>query len=996
MRAVDPRGGAPVFVDVSGRRKRRVSVLGYLGASACAAYVAAFGVTLTTTAGALGEAVGVALVPDAPVLDDDDADPGDDGAVSEPVVAPVRVGPATRVDDRAAGVVAAPRLLSQDRPTVTIRHRTSAAERPSPVARPRPRPRPQPRVVTAAAPARAGARAATASTTGTTPRPAPAPGAGPSGGGPPVTPRDTPASGGSSSGGSGTTGSPDGTGTNTGTGTGTNTGTGSGTGHRHRHGNRGHRHPRPGDVRRAHHRSLLLDRAGMTVARHRSATRHPHRAAPAGPGLRRLAPRPGVLLVVVALLMFSCLLLVHGLARSQVGVDATGAAPTSAAMDEVPSTVTDGGPILDTRGPVPASARMPARTIGLTFDDGPDPTWTPQVLEVLRRHHVPATFFVVGSMGARHPELLREIRAAGSEVGLHTFTHPDLGEASGMRIDRELTETQLVLAGALGESSYLLRPPYSSTASAVDNDALRSYRATGADGYVTVLSDVDSRDWERPGVDAIVRNSVPAGGAGGVVLLHDAGGDRSQTVAALDRLIPQLQAQGYRFTTPATAVGLPPDNRPVSTTTHLLGSTLIGLVAVAGVVVDALTWLLLVVGVLVVLRLVLMLVVARRHHRARHRPGWSWGPPVTAPVSVIVPAYNEKENIAATVRSLVASDHPVEVLVVDDGSTDGTADIVEALALPGVRVLRQVNGGKPAALNTGIAHARHELIVMIDGDTVFEPATVGALVAPFADPAVGAVAGNAKVASRRGLISRWQHIEYVMGFNVDRRVYDVLRCMPTIPGAVGAFRRRVLLEVGGVSDDTLAEDTDLTMAVCRTGWRVVYEESARAWTEAPATLGQLWRQRYRWSYGTMQSMWKHRAAVGDRGASGRFGRAGLAHLAVFQVLLPLLAPLVDIFLVYGLLFLDPVTTLVAWSAVLAVQVLAAVVAFRLEREPLRVLWLLPLQQIVYRQLMYAVLIRSLVTAVGGIRLGWQKLRRVGGLDALVVPRDPALVLSRTP
>ncbi|GAA4773022.1 glycosyltransferase [Actinomycetospora chlora] len=695
----------------------------------------------------------------------------------------------------------------------------------------------------------------------------------------------------------------------------------------------------------------------------------------------RWVPRRGVVFIVVALMMFSCLLLVHGLAGSQIGVDAA-AHPDAEATDGVPPAITAGGPVIDARG-APVSARMPAKTVALTFDDGPDPTWTPQVLEVLRRHQVPATFFVVGSMAARHPDLLRDIRAAGSEVGLHTFTHPDLSDASGVRIDRELAENQLVLAGALGESSYLLRPPYSSTANAVTADALRSFEAAGRDGYVTVLSDVDSEDWQRPGVDAIVRNATPQNGAGGVVLLHDAGGDRSQTVAALDRLIPELQAQGYRFATPETAVGLPADNRPVSTAAHLAGSTLIGLVAVAGVVVDALTWLLLVVGVLVVLRLVLMLVVAVRHHRRRHAPGFSWGPPVTAPVSVIVPAYNEKENIAATVRSLVASDHPVEVLVVDDGSTDGTADIVEALRLPNVRVIRQANGGKPSALNAGIAHARHDLIVMIDGDTVFEPTTVGRLVAPFADPTVGAVAGNAKVASRRGLLARWQHIEYVMGFNVDRRVYDVLRCMPTVPGAAGAFRRQVLLQVGGVSDDTLAEDTDLTMAICRTGWRVVYEDAARAWTEAPATLGQLWRQRYRWSYGTMQSMWKHRHAVVEPGASGHFGRVGLAHLAVFQVLLPLLAPLVDIFLVYGLIFLDPVTTLVLWAAVQAVQMVAAVVAFRLEREPLGVLVLLPLQQIVYRQLMYAVLIRSMVTAVGGIRLGWQKLRRVGGLEDLL-------------
>src|SRR5690606_9297422 len=146
------------------------------------------------------------------------------------------------------------------------------------------------------------------------------------------------------------------------------------------------------------------------------------------------------------------------------------------------------------------------------------------------------------------------------------------------------------------------------------------------------------------------------------------------------------------------------------------------------------------------------------------------------------------------------------------------------------------------------AHARHELIVMMDGDTVFGPDTVRRLVQRFDDPLVGAVAGNAKVANRAGLLGRWQHIEYVIGFNIDRRAYDVLQCMPTIPGAGGPFRREVLREVRGVSAGTLAEDTDLTMAVSRSGWRVVYERSAVACTVAPSTLSQLWRQGYRWSY----------------------------------------------------------------------------------------------------------------------------------------------------
>jgi cellulose synthase/poly-beta-1,6-N-acetylglucosamine synthase-like glycosyltransferase len=258
-------------------------------------------------------------------------------------------------------------------------------------------------------------------------------------------------------------------------------------------------------------------------------------------------------------------------------------------------------------------------------------------------------------------------------------------------------------------------------------------------------------------------------------------------------------------------------------------------------------------------------------------------------------------------------------------------------------------------------------------------------VQPFARPEVGAVSGNAKVANRRKVVGAWQHIEYVIGFNIDRRIADLLGCMTTIPGAVGAFRRKALKQVAGVSDDTLAEDTDLTMAISAKGWRVVYEERARAWTEAPTTLQQLWRQRYRWSYGTMQAMWKHRRTIFASGPAGRMGRIGLLNLAIFQVLLPSLAPLIDVFLIYGLLALDPVATVLLWAAVLGIQMASGLLAFAMERQnPLPLLWM-PLQQVVYRQLMYSVLLKSIGTAFAGARLKWQKLKRVGDFGTMGAP-----------
>ncbi|MFC4832869.1 glycosyltransferase [Actinomycetospora chibensis] len=694
----------------------------------------------------------------------------------------------------------------------------------------------------------------------------------------------------------------------------------------------------------------------------------------------------------VLVLMVLTVLTVSGLVSSSIGNDAHARAPEG--HETVPAAISAGGPIIDARTDPVRSGRLPDRTVALTFDDGPDPVWTPEILEVLARHRVPGTFFVVGSMVARHPDMAQRVVASGSEIGVHTFTHPDLAGVSELRRDREIADTELAIAGATGVSTHLVRPPFSSTSDALDDPGYGTVLAAGRQGYVTVLTDVDGEDWQRPGVDAIVRNATPQNGAGATVLLHDAGGDRAQTVAALDRLIPQLQAQGYRFATVSDAAGLGPHGQPAPSRDRMVGQGLLATVGVAQGVVTLMEVALIGVGGLVIARLVVMLVVARRHAKRRRDPSFSWGEPVTDPVSVVVPAYNESDNIEATVRSILANDHPLEVVVVDDGSTDGTADLLEDLALPRVRVVRQANAGKSAALNRGVAAAKHDLIVMIDGDTIFQSDTVAQLVAPFADPAIGAVAGNVKIANRDRLIPRMQHLEYVVGFNVDRRVQDTWGSISTIPGAAGAFRREAVQEVGGLSSDTLAEDTDLTIALGRAGWRVVYAEHALAWTEAPVSAGQLWRQRFRWSYGTMQALWKHRRALRERGASGRMGRLGLAHIGVFHVALPLAAPLVDLLFVYGLLFGDPAVALLLWGSMLLLQLIAGVLAFRMDGEPLGPLWALPVQQIMYRQLMYVVLVQAVISALTGAGVRWQKLQRTGAVAEHLAPAAPARADTR--
>jgi cellulose synthase/poly-beta-1,6-N-acetylglucosamine synthase-like glycosyltransferase/peptidoglycan/xylan/chitin deacetylase (PgdA/CDA1 family) len=687
-------------------------------------------------------------------------------------------------------------------------------------------------------------------------------------------------------------------------------------------------------------------------------------------------------LVSLVMFVFAVGLLVEGYTRGVLGENSADHPQPASHAGNVPAAIADGGPVIQVTGPRVRSYRMSARTVALTFDDGPDPVWTPKVLAVLRRYRVPATFFLVGAHVASYPGMVRAELGEGSEVGSHTYTHTYLATA-GWREGFELTLTQNALAGAAGIRTRLLRMPYSSEPDALTPAEWRAARQAGLDGYLVVFTSVDTADWARPGVAKIVAAAMPRGGGGAVIMFHDGGGNRAQTVAALPAIIMRLRAEGYRFTTVTGGLRMPAGDVPATTTQRVAGTALVLTQQVADHAVAALAVLLIAASVLTALRVLLLIGFAKAHRRrARRQQGRSpvrRQPGYYPDVSVVIPAYNEAAGIEATVLSMADSSYRgrIEIVVVDDGSADDTAAIAADLDLPYVRVIRQANTGKPGALTRGIAEARSDILVLVDGDTIFQPDTLDYLIPPLAAPNVGAVSGNTKVGNRRGFLGRLQHLEYVMGFNLDRRLFDLLRTIPTVPGAIGAFRRAALTTVGGISTDTLAEDTDLTMALCRSRWRVVYAPDAIAWTEAPSTLRQLWRQRYRWSYGTMQAMWKHRRAVVERGQSGRFGRYCLTYLGLFHVLLPLIAPVVDVFSLYGLLFLNPFEVIGFWLAFVALQTIAGGYALRMDGERLRSLWVLPLQQIVYRQLMYLVTIQSVITALLGTRQRWQVIRRAG-------------------
>ncbi|GAB7552450.1 glycosyltransferase [Novosphingobium sp. 11B] len=642
------------------------------------------------------------------------------------------------------------------------------------------------------------------------------------------------------------------------------------------------------------------------------------------------------------------------------------------------------------------------KRIALTFDDGPDPTWTPRILRELEAAHVPATFFVIGENALGSPGLLKRIVADGDELGNHTYTHPNLANAGPRQTRLELNATQRLVEAYTGRSMTLFRAPYFGDAEPTTPDELGPALAAQEAGYTVVGLHVDPNDWQRPGADAIVDqvlqqvHSATPENATNVVLLHDGGGDRAQTVAALPRIIAALKGEGYTFVTASQLVGIPQARAmPAISTTDLAAvrvdvAAFVALMAVAAV----LAWVFYLAISLGIARAVIMAALAWYQSRRKRAE-----PPHFEPaVSVIIPAYNEERVIAASVTRVLASDYPaLQVIVADDGSKDGTSEIVRAAFGddPRVTLLTLQNGGKASALNRALLQATGEIVIALDADTQFEPETIRRLARWFADPQLGAVAGDARVGNRVNLVTRWQAVEYITAQNLERRALAGFDAMTVVPGAVGAWRRAALDSVGGYPEDTLAEDQDLTIAIQRAGWRVTYDPRAVAWTEAPESFTALAKQRFRWAFGTLQCLWKHRAVIRTRKPAG-LGLVGLPQAWLFQIAFAAISPLIDLALVVSIIGTalrvsahgwaqtsgDVGMMGAYWIAFTAIDVLCGWIAYRLDggraRYPAH---LLVAQRLVYRQIMYWVVIRAIASAVAGWVVGWGKLERTGSVSA---------------
>ncbi|MEH3100307.1 glycosyltransferase [Sphingomonas adhaesiva] len=641
------------------------------------------------------------------------------------------------------------------------------------------------------------------------------------------------------------------------------------------------------------------------------------------------------------------------------------------------------------------------KLLALTFDDGPDATWTPRILNVLEAAHVPATFFVIGENALAHPALLNRIVGDGSELGNHSYTHPNMATLGPSGTALEMNATQRLVQAYTGRMLTLFRAPYFGDAEPTTADELGPALAAQRAGYTVVGLHVDPNDWQRPGTDAIVRQVVdqvhgatPTNSAN-VILLHDGGGDRSQTVAALPRIIATLRSEGYTFVPVSQLVGLTPAQAMPPVSGHDLWAVrtdvavFIALAAVTAVI----AWLFYIAISLGIARALMMTGLAWVQARRRRAE-----PPVFTPtVSVVIPAYNEERVIVASVERVLSSDYPgLQVIVADDGSKDTTSHLVrEAFGDdPRVQLLTLVNGGKAAALNRALQEATGEVIIALDADTQFEPATIRRLARWFVDPRIGAVAGDARVGNRINLVTRWQAVEYITAQNLERRALAGFDAMTVVPGAVGAWRRAALDSVGGYPEDTLAEDQDLTIAIQRAGWRVTYDPAAIAWTEAPETFRALAKQRFRWAFGTLQCLWKHRGVLRRRKPSG-LALVGMPQAWLFQIVFAAISPLIDLALLLSIVgtFVrvmqhgwaqtagDVSTMGLYWLAFTAIDVACGAMAYRLDGHKIRYpALLLVAQRLVYRQIMYGVVLRAIAAAVRGRIVGWGKLERSGRVD----------------
>jgi cellulose synthase/poly-beta-1,6-N-acetylglucosamine synthase-like glycosyltransferase/peptidoglycan/xylan/chitin deacetylase (PgdA/CDA1 family)/spore germination protein YaaH len=654
------------------------------------------------------------------------------------------------------------------------------------------------------------------------------------------------------------------------------------------------------------------------------------------------------------------------------------------------------------------------KKVALSFDDGPDPEWTPKILDILKKYNVKGTFFMIGEVAEDYIGVMRRVYREGHEIGNHTWTHPDISEISNRQVDLELNLTERLFASELGVQPLYFRPPYSIDQEPDTNDQAAPVERIEGLGYVIVGNKIDTNDWdEHPRktpqeiIDSVFQQikdmETKSWNRGSVILLHDGGGDRSVTIKTLPVLIEALRARGYEIVPVSELVGktrtevMPPltprqrwQARADSITFFFYSFFHYFVVGVFFVGDVLMSGRLIIIGIFAII------------DRFRKRKNFAT-PDYQPRVAVLIPAYNEEKVIVRTIRSVMMSNYKnIRIIVIDDGSKDRTYDVAREaypadIASGRLTVLTKPNGGKADALNFALERIDEELYVGIDADGVIAHDAIANLVPHFANPQIGAVAGNAKVGNRVNLWTRWQALEYITSQNFERRALDLFDVVMVVPGAIGAWRTAPVKTGGGYHSNTVAEDADLTMNLLEQGYSVIYEDQALAFTEAPVNADGLIRQRFRWSFGILQAIYKHKGAISKHRAMGLFA---LPNILIFQILLPLVSPLIDVMFVAGVIHyiidkhFHPETAstdsfyklLAFFAAFLIIDFAASALAFTLERKhPASkgdgwLLFHIWIQRFTYRQLFSVVLFKTVKRAIDGKPFNWDKLERTATMS----------------
>jgi cellulose synthase/poly-beta-1,6-N-acetylglucosamine synthase-like glycosyltransferase/peptidoglycan/xylan/chitin deacetylase (PgdA/CDA1 family) len=634
------------------------------------------------------------------------------------------------------------------------------------------------------------------------------------------------------------------------------------------------------------------------------------------------------------------------------------------------------------------------KQVVLTFDDGPDANYTPQILDILKKESVKAAFFVIGVNGEENLPLVKRIVQEGHEIGNHTFTHPNMATISTARAQSELSSTRLLIEAATGRSTILYRIPYNADSEPTNDEELRPVALGKENNYYTIGESIDPLDWQ-PGItaDTILQRVIKkyeSNPGKGIILLHDSGGDREETVKALPEIIHYFKRKGIQFISLGQLLGKSKDELMPVVNSDLVkvDSGIVVFLYWTGRVFLSAFWVAIFLFLAKTIGMGMMATI--QFYKTKRKQLFAAPVKINEEVTVIIPAYNEEVNAVATIYSLLRQTYAsLKIIFVDDGSTDSTLEKVkkEFLHERRLTIISKLNGGKASALNEGILYADTPYVICIDGDTQLQPDAVEKLMAYFipieGNRIVGAVAGNVKVGNRKNMLTWWQHIEYTTAQNFDRRAFDLINGIIVVPGAIGAFYRDAIIEAGGFTSDTLAEDCDLTIRLLRRGYTVRNCPDAIAITEAPETFKQFMKQRFRWNYGVMQSFWKNRDACFNPKYKA-LGMVSLPNILIYQIILPFLAPLADLMFLFSLFWSrnDSVgmeKIFLYYVIFLFVDILISLIAFSFEKEKLKdLLWLIP-QRFIYRQLMYVVLFRSVRKAIKGEIQGWGVLKRTGNV-----------------